>query len=1048
MDGSRIRVPNRRPLVALKSATLEDTFMGGSFIKLSFISDTVFKFVPGDFIIFEGVKYTNRSIANRERIRDNIYQYDLTFFCPMFDLMKCICRNTDVFSKSSTSDFYLTCSIDGFIKIIINNLNRDYSGLWVFDEKSCPYTEPKTLNFSRNNCLQVLQTVCKEFNLEFRIDYGKNKHLIKIGKFGWRLYNQKTDMHSFEVGKGKGLYKIREDRVDDKAVITRIWAEGSTKNIATDYRDGSERLQLPYPKRMNMYTHMLSDGTIIAPSSMMIGVEDEERRYVENERISNIIGVSEDAVLYDDIYPHRKGVVTKIDESDIYSFFDDTMDFNLNEKNPYVAVDLNSKPNKHSGTKWLIPGVSAKINFITGKLAGQTFELRNDPGYNHKLKKFTILPFKDERGVQFPTKDSTAFRISKGDRYTITDIFMPKEYIDKAEEELYFKAYNELKERSQPKARYTLSLDRMYFKSIYPNGSEIVVFRTGDFIPVVDKRFGIDKLIRIQKVSRNLLHDYDYQLTLSDDTAVSITTQNVIDIIDHEKIINNNKLRDPNKIRQGWRSTEELKTLIFDPDGYFDVENIKPNSIETNMLAVGTKSGQFILNEVRFEPNCNGDKDTIRISDGSLIHYAIKDKPYEWSMRGDIIRLTSDRPYYLYAVCNKEMSYGLWIVSTDQFKVEDERDPYNYFFLTAIIGSVMNNWRDFNTTYGFSRINGGCITTGVISSADGATRFDLDRGEMYGRINFRDGIISGDIQVGNDTGANAGLSGEGDAVESIRFYAGTSKKNKANAPFRVQHNGKVVMENAEVKGVVNATSGSFHNVVIYGSNRSPFKISEASNITPTSDCISYYSNEGSWVNARGLPWSIDQGGRRIILMNYKWNGRISYGRFSIGAPNGKYFFIDGKKQSELTIKTQEYYELLGYGDESQFYGWIVMQRRDVDLIGYAGKELKVIAMGTMTEHGTYQSLHARTFDGSEMSASRLDTGKYKVTIPSEWFQNIQDMDDYLVFVTGLGFSWNDKTPLKASVQERNKEYFIVDTSDDSTRNSGSFMFMVINAALW
>lgn len=47
---------------------------------------------------------------------------------------------------------------------------------------------------------------------------------------------------------------------------------------------------------------------------------------------------------------------------DINSFIDDTMDFDLNEKDD-------------KGTKYLINEVSAKINFISGKLAGQQFEL-------------------------------------------------------------------------------------------------------------------------------------------------------------------------------------------------------------------------------------------------------------------------------------------------------------------------------------------------------------------------------------------------------------------------------------------------------------------------------------------------------------------------------------------------------------------------------------------------------------------------------------------------------------------------------------------------
>ena len=74
----------------------------------------------------------------------------------------------------------------------------------------------------------------------------------------------------------------------------------------------------------------------------------------------------------------------------------------------------------------------------------------------------------------------------------------------------------------------------------------------------------------------------------------------------HETIIENNRLRDLTKARRGWRTTEELRTMVYDTDGYFDPENIKPNSIDTNMLTVGSKSQQFVLIDVILQANVNG----------------------------------------------------------------------------------------------------------------------------------------------------------------------------------------------------------------------------------------------------------------------------------------------------------------------------------------------------------------------------------------------------------------------------------------------------------
>lgn len=70
-------------------------------------------------------------------------------------------------------------------------------------------------------------------------------------------------------------------------------------------------------------------------------------------------------------------------------------------------------------------------------------------------------------------------------------------------------------------------------------------------------------------------------------------------------------------------------------------------------------------------------------------------------------------------------------------------------------------------------------------------------------------VTSGTIQVAGSTSTIlAGMTGQGTAASSVRFWAGTSFENRASAPFRVMQDGSVVMSKANVTGVVNATSGS------------------------------------------------------------------------------------------------------------------------------------------------------------------------------------------------------------------------------------------------
>ena len=715
--GGTIQLFSRDPFCTIKSATQNISLMGDDNIQLSIISTELLDFEKGDKIIVGGEEYTIRTRATREMKTDRYYQYDAVFYGVMYELMKAQYRNTDESGKSTSMTFDLTYSIRDFVKVLIYNMNRDYPGLWKFDEANCPDTEPRTISFSRQNCLQVLQSLCSEnnFKLEFRITQSDGVRTIHIGKFGTKVIPPSGDDY-FEWGKGGGLYTLKDQKVDDKAVITRLWVEGGTTNIRSDYRNYSERLQLPYPKRMNKHEHTLSDGTVIPANSEMIGIDDDAKRYIEDAELAHEIGCEEDSAQYDDICPKRTGVVTAIVEDDINSFIDDTMDFDLNEKDD-------------NGTLYLINGVTAKITFITGRLAGQQFEIKAESGYDHSQKKFTIIPFTDQRGLTFPTTDSDAFRIEVGNTYKITDINLPKAYEDDAEEDLWYAGYNDFKPRTQARVQYALTFDRSYFLENMPDDSETSVFKVGDYVPVRDVRFGVEKSIRIQKISRNLLVDHDYSLTLSDTTTISISQQTVIDVIEHNKIIEANRLKDLSKARRGWRTTEELRNMVYDTDGYFDPENIRPNSIDTNMLTVGSKSQQFVLNGVVMQANVNGNANRFDASSGILAHLTIDETTIkQWTLGELSVTLSEQGGYYVFAKCSKTGTNGVFVVTQTPYKLEPTEDPNNYYFQIGIISSLYpdDNFRDFVTTYGFTRINGNTITTGKIVTSDGECYLDLD----------------------------------------------------------------------------------------------------------------------------------------------------------------------------------------------------------------------------------------------------------------------------------------------------------------------------------
>ena len=716
-NGETIQLNTNEPFCFVKEATLTSSLMGDDYISLKIVSSEWLSFAKGDKIVVGGNEYSIRATTTREIVSEGYYNYEPVFYGVMYDLMKTIYRNCDKYGKSDKSTFDLTYTIKEFVQVLIYNLERDYPGVWKFDEDNCPETEAKTIQFSGVNCLQALQTLCnsEQFNLEFQITQDNGIRTIHIGKFGKRI-NPPSGADFFEWGKGNGLYNLKEQKIDDKAIITRLWVEGGTTNIRSDYRGYAERLQLPM-QRMNQYDHTLADGTVVKANTEMIGISDESKRYIENAELRDKIGSEEDVKTYDNIYPKRTGKVTAVVADDICAFVDDTMDFDLNKKDD-------------KGTVYLVDGVSAKITFTSGRLAGQQFELNAKGGYDDKTKTFKIIPFTDNRGLTIPSEETkNSFFIEVGNTYKITDIYLPEQYEKRAEEDLWYAGSDDFKDASQVKAQYALTFDRLYFLQSLSSDTDTSVFAVGDYVPVKDTRFGIEKTMRIQKITRNLLLEHDYQITLADSTAISIQTQTVLTVIDHENVINNNRLRDLNKARRGWRTTEDLRNMVYDTDGYFDTENIKPNSIDTNMLTVGAKSQQFVLSGCVLKANFGGNPNMFVATAGILSHLTIdNDKIRNWQMNETSFELQSTGGYYLFAKCSKSGENGVWYLTQEQLKFEPTSDPNNYYFQVGIISKLYadDNFRDFQTTYGFTRINGNTITTGRIITSDGECYLDLD----------------------------------------------------------------------------------------------------------------------------------------------------------------------------------------------------------------------------------------------------------------------------------------------------------------------------------
>lgn len=667
---------NMRGKSAILNASLTREILSNDFVAIKVRSNDILDVKINDYITVDGRKYRMNTPPEWLKQGVNNYEYDLRFEGQMYDLNRVIFKNEDGTGFATTTDFSLIGTIEHYITVILNNMKR-FSPDWeigTFD-----VGETKTISFASDSCLSALQKICTEFGVEFRIDYNSatGKYIINTGNFG-------ADFpYTFSYGKGNGLYTLSLKNVDQSTVINRLYINGGTENLRTGYRNYSDKLKF------------------------------DEKGYLEDTALIDLMGLFEGVADFPEVYPKRKGKITEV--VDKTTFIDSSMDFDLSEKDS-------------EGHKYLQAGVSPKINFLTGDLAGYSFELPKKDYYDHSKKQFKIVQQKSEKDVIIPD-DNGAFSFKVGDEYNITEIAMPDTYVDNAEAELRKEGETEFDKKKQALVQYDLKISPLFLKSLN-NGVGQIMFDIGDYIRVEHKKLSINKRIRVIAVTKDLMKEGEYTVNVSDEFQVNEVRQLFYDVKDIKTTLNLTGALNVNKSQLGYRTTEELKNLVFDPDDYFDADNIRPNSIETNMLSVGARSQQLSCS-CTFNLNELGDPNRLTVTAGQLYSQTM-DKI--WQVAGQVFTLPDVNSRYAYAKCQKGSNQGVIYISTERIKFDE--DVNDYYFLIGILHSVQGAKRIFSPTIGSTTITGGLVRTGIIQDNTGTNYFNLDTGEIKGNITF------------------------------------------------------------------------------------------------------------------------------------------------------------------------------------------------------------------------------------------------------------------------------------------------------------------------
>ncbi len=716
-DGNLLPLNSKEPLRQVKSAVMKEERMGEDTLTLVVEATLPIDFTVGDTLQALGKTYYLNTLPGVQRSARRHLTYTVVLESAKYDLSKTILVNEFAGGKETVNEteFSYTGEFDQLMDLAVINLNRTQGAdSWQWrkvDTGADPdfdpqYQECKTLTFSCENVLSALNTICTEWGVEYRIETVDGRRTISVGQIGRQVYE-----YRFAYGKGRGLYSLTRSNASESSAPTRLYAYGSNQNLGTAYRERRRRLALPLEH----------------PSPLI-----REGLYVQDDALVERFGLIEGAVIFDQVYPSREGTVSSVDPQDELKFTDLEM-FDLNETD------------EQGNSKYLLGTSSPVVHFNTGNLGGYEFSIA---GYNSTTKTFTLVPFTDENEYRYPSADDAAFRIAPGDRYVLLGIALPETYVAQAEERLAEKALEKYTRLAQGRYAYSLEIDPFFMKEYFPNARFAPAFSAGDYLYIEDADLvdGTDATtgqagtaaVKISSVSIDLYQPYHYTVELSESAAASVITQIVRSEKEIEKIVQINDLADPARARRNLRTTAQLLEMTFDTDGYFRDGRIRPETIETKMIAVGALSQQFLLEGVVFSPNWNADPSQIAFSQGVLTHLGLdREQIRRWTLLpGQVNGLEDQTAYYLYARCEKEGTSGTIVLDTQALRY-DQQEGF-YYFSIGILSRVEEGFRRICLTYGSSTINGREITTGRIASSDGATYFDLDRGQIGGRIVFSD----------------------------------------------------------------------------------------------------------------------------------------------------------------------------------------------------------------------------------------------------------------------------------------------------------------------
>lgn len=622
-------------------------------------------------------------------------------------------------SKPYKLKFPLTANPRIFIQLLTDNLNLYDSGWKV---GTVIEATEKLVSFNHENCWSVLGRLAQEFDTEFEI-VGKTLHFGKVEKF-------KDNPLALSYGKGNGFVPgLGRSNQGDNLPVEILYVQGGDKNI--NYSTyGSQTLLLPKSEKLEYEGRIYKTDV----DGMYICRDDKD-----------LASFNEDSFDGANFYPGRVGTISKVDtepgkdadgkEVVFYNFYDTSIPANLDFK------------------EYLIAGQTMTVIFQSGRLTGREFDVR----YIHEGRKFEIVSVMQD-GMRMPDE---SYCPKAGDTYAVFNISLPAAYIcDNATRtgaswDMFREAVRYLREHEEQQFTFSGELDGIWAKKNWLAIGRKV--QPGGYVDFSDTQFqeeGI--LIRITGVTDQINNPHSPKLDLSN-TPVSGFLSDAMGKLEGEEVKNEQKHKEALSLtmRRWWDMVETGNMLEKAIEGFS--ASINPITVSTMQVRVGSEQLQYryVNNKTtpqEYIPNFVMDNTTkiFRAPTGIIQHmtlgidsisvsHAVSEYSF-WDIEPYVSPYLGDdkSAYYLYLKCGNGRSIGSYLLTRTAYPKIDPGDGF-YYFLVGTLGTEFDGKRSFETVYGYTEILPGRMTIGLIKSYDGRTYFDLTKGEVGGKIVFKDG---------------------------------------------------------------------------------------------------------------------------------------------------------------------------------------------------------------------------------------------------------------------------------------------------------------------